>query len=100
MKIKISTIIEIPDNELLNGDFRWGSAVQVVFDAITNYVSCCHFRDATKWCAKAKVKDDNDPLPDKDSETYSSHLIYKYHNFWGNTCDKLEWKYEEVKENT
>ena len=98
MKIKISTIIEIPDNELLKGNFRWNSAVQVVFDAITNYVGCCHFRDATKWCAKAKVKDDDDPLPDKDSETYSSHLTYKYHNFWGNTCDKLEWKYEELKE--
>jgi hypothetical protein len=86
MKLKISTVIEIPDTLLLQDDYRFDSAVQLVFDAVTNYATVAHLRDATKWLAKSK-----------EDKTSTEYLIFKHHQYWGRVLGDTRWEYEEVK---
>ena len=85
MKLKISAVIDIPDEVLLEGEYRLGSAIQLVFDDVTNYATVAHLRDAVQWCARAK-----------DDESSSAHGIFKHHQYWGKLLGELDWNYEEV----
>jgi len=86
VKLKISTVIDIPENYLIPSE-RFGSAVQIVFDDITNYVTVGHLSDAVKWCAEAK-----------DYKQSTAYRIFKHHQVWGKLCAALEWDYEEIIE--
>jgi len=90
MKVKIETVIDIPDKVLLK-ESEFASAVQLIFDDITNYITCSHLQDAIIWCSKAKT---GSPEENKNSTEYS---IYKHHEWWGKTCGELDWKYKEIK---
>jgi hypothetical protein len=92
MKLKISTVIDVPDEVLIPGEYRLASAIQLVFDEVTNYVTCRHLSDTVKWCAKAKAGSD------KENKKSTEYQIYKHHQWWGETCSKLNWDYEEVLE--
>lgn len=85
MKLKISTVIDIPESVLLEGEYRFGSAVQLVFDDITNYVTVCHLRDATQWLSKSKG-----------DESSTQYKIFKHHEYWGRLLRDTEWNYKEV----
>lgn len=96
MKIKITTIVDVPDMSLLEGEHRIPSATQIIFDAITNYVTAKHCVDAMKWCSKAKVKEDTEEEFNK-SANKTEYRLYQHHNYWADACEKLEWSYEEIK---
>lgn len=85
MKIKISTVIDIPDDVLLP-EHEFPSAVEYIADMITQYVENKHRVDAMTWLVKAKR--------DATSTEYS---IFKFHDGCANACGKLKWEYEEVK---
>lgn len=84
MKIKISTVVDVPDDCLCNDD-KYSSAVECIFDGITHYVVMKHIEDSTKWYAKAK-----------DNELSTEFRLYKYHNDWYELCTKLNWNFEKV----
>jgi hypothetical protein len=92
VKVRISTVVDIPEAALLKGaEYRFPSAIQILFDDITNYVTCSHLVAAAKWCCKAKA---GSPKEDKSSTEYR---IYRHHSVWGKKCGALNWEYEEVK---
>jgi len=82
MKLKISTVVEIDDKYLVP-EHKYESAVQFVFDDITNYVTCRHYQDVLQW------------LEDKSK---SGKRIADHHRSAAELCSKLKWEYEEVKE--
>ena len=76
MKIRISTVIEIPDEELIKGR-ELDCARQIIFDGITNYVTRRHGSDVVMlWEHKNLVN---------------------IHKNWFDICKKLDWKYEKVE---
>lgn len=85
MKLRISTVIDIPEDHLIPSE-RFGSAVQIAFDDVTNYVTVQHLQDAVKWCAIAK----------EDTKS-TQYRIFKHHQTWGRLCSQLDWDYEEIK---
>ncbi len=97
MKLKISTIIDIPEEYVFKEEeYRLSSAVQIVFDDITNYVTCKHLQDTTKWCCIAKVDtDDEKEFNEKKNDV--NYRIYRHHKTWSEICEGLKWEYEEIK---
>ena len=84
MKIEIKTIVDVPD-DLLIDELRLSSACQIVFEEITQYAVMKHFEDATEWFAKDQSQIGNKAIADN-------------HTFWGKKCRDLEWEFNEVKE--
>ena len=78
MKIRISTVIEVPDDQLIKGK-EYDSAVQVIFDGVTHYVTCRHLLDALEYSDFPEIK--------------------SLHKNWGKICSKLDWKYDKVEDN-
>ena len=76
MKIRISTVIEVPDDQLIKGR-EYDSAVQIIFDGITNYVTRRHLLDALEF--------------------HEMGRLGNIHSNWGKICGKLEWKYDRVE---
>jgi hypothetical protein len=90
MQVKITTIIDIPDDQLLQGKYKFLSAKQFIFDAIGGYVACKHMQDKLEWKVKAlKVKNT------ADEETVN--IIADYHEMLHSLISKLNWDYEEIK---
>ncbi|MCK5021537.1 MAG: hypothetical protein KAS32_31290 [Candidatus Peribacteraceae bacterium] len=86
MKIEIKTIIEIPDNCLIEGQ-EFAAAVQIIFDELTNYAVCRHLEDARKW-----------EVESQDDVSGTNRMISQHHVTWGKLLDALNWDYKEVKE--
>ncbi|MCK5020922.1 MAG: hypothetical protein KAS32_28155 [Candidatus Peribacteraceae bacterium] len=86
MKVEITTVIEIPDDELVEGH-EFASAVQIVADEITRYVPSKHLEDAIDWEIKSK-----------DDLSGRNRMMSMHHVRWGKFLSKLKWNYKEVKE--
>jgi hypothetical protein len=89
MKVRISTVIDVPD-EILIKDSELPSAIQIIFDLFTNYAVCQHYADALKWGAKAKI---GSPKEDKNSTEYN---LYLYHHEAAKQLQLLNWEYEKA----
>ena len=88
MKVKISTVVDIPDDQL-EPSARYQSAIQFIFDVIVNYVTFRHQMDALDAMNRAESLG---------FEPVVKNKIVKHHEFMGDMCKNLKWTYEEVKE--
>ncbi len=85
MKIKIETIVEIPDDQLfpdiphdqLPKGALEGQAKQIIFDSITNFATCAHLVKTLEYTNKHKV-------------------LAQFHNNWADVCGSLKWKMKRV----
>ena len=87
MKIKISTIIDVPESALVK-DAEFPSAIEFIFDMLTQYAEVKHLQEAMDYLVKAHR--------DATSPEYS---IFKYHNSCADICRNLDWKYEQQEDN-
>lgn len=68
MLVRVTMDIEVPGIEGWSDD----EVNQLIFDTVTNYMSCQHQMDAIKWLAQTKGK----PISSHE------HRIFKYHETW------------------
>lgn len=84
MKIKISTIVDVPDT-YLDKNNKYVSAVECVSDYIISYLKIRHIEDSSKWFVASK---------DKESPEFR---LYKIHHDWYEICNNLKWAVQEAK---
>ena len=80
MKIKLETIVEIPDDMI--AEFPMGKeeqAKQIIRDGITDYVRLKHTAKCLEYA-----------LSDKKAEAHREKL-------WSDLCEKLNWKMSVLK---
>lgn len=88
MKLKVSLIVDIPDNMLLMGEHQLLSAKQFIHDTIINYANTKHLEDALKWLSEAeKLKN----IKNKDIMM----KIYEFHRELSKIISKSEWDCED-----
>jgi hypothetical protein len=81
MKFNLSIDIDIPNNEIGNGDaIPW--ATQIIFDRLVNFAIIQHLESEFKWMAEK-------PKRAKDQKEVVDHLI-KRHSEWADILREAE----------
>lgn len=88
MKVILTIELDLPDTTPVVLDSYNESIKQVVFDSYINYITCCHLKDAVKWCSIGKVGSHNEDLTAKG--------IYQYHDTWANICKNSKWSMDII----
>ena len=83
MKVTIHIELELPDDTPVILSHMHESLTQLVHDTYVNYVTVAHARDATTWCAKAKMGSEN--------EDPGARMIYQHHETWREICSNAKW---------
>lgn len=89
MKIRISTVIEIP-TDISEQGYEYASAVQNIADSITHYVVIKHHEDAMRWLAKSSKSNS--------ATSESERVLFEHHSCWAQRTEGLRWEYDIVSE--
>lgn len=88
MEIELTIKLTLPDDldERFLADGGMNPYMrEMLFDAYINHNTVCHFGEAIKWAANARMG--------SIEEGVTAGTIYHYHDLWGGICSGAEWDY-------